>query len=188
MPRIYLMWYACLTTFWRQSTHLEGAWKERTKLSVFKLQSESFNIEALTTHTCKEPDTCEWLIFAVFDFPFNLICAPGTAVNHLSILGGKETMTFRSYLCIFNHCYFTILMVSIRLPRYCILQDSIIKKMFLSFHCIQNFQDFFNLMFLSWLSDPLGCGRTCIPLTVLGPTSGPAGEAVFNLRCDEISW
>ena len=44
------MWYACLTTFWRQSTHLEGAWKERRKLSVFKFQSESFNIGALTTH------------------------------------------------------------------------------------------------------------------------------------------
>ena len=96
-------------------------------------------------------------------------------------------MTFKSYLCIFYHRYFTILMVSVSLPRYCILHDSMIKKMFLAFHCIQKFQDFFNLMFLSWLSDPLGCSRTSVPLAILGPASGPAGEEIYNLRRDEIS-
>ena len=30
-------------------------------------------------------------------------------------------MTFKSYLCIFYHRYFTILVVSVSLPRYCIL-------------------------------------------------------------------
>ena len=78
-------------------------------------------------------------------------------------------MTFKSYLCIFYHCYFTILMVSIRLPRYCILQDSISKKCFFRFTAYKTSKIFLTWCFCPGLVTLLAAVGRVFPWRFLAP-------------------
>ena len=102
--RIYLMWYACLTTFWRQSTHLEGAWKERKKLSVFNFQSLSFHIEASTTHVVESriPVSGLYLPYLIFHWIWS-VHRGQQLTTWVFLLGGKETINDlkKLHTCVF---------------------------------------------------------------------------------------
>ena len=104
MLRIYLMWYACLTTFWRQSTHLEGAWKERKKLSVFNFQSLSFHIEASTTHVVESriPVSGLYLPYLIFHWIWS-VHRGQQLTTWVFLLGGKETVNDleKLHTCVF---------------------------------------------------------------------------------------